>query len=523
MFSISAISAETTDNKNSAIEAREKKKYQKSELTSDESEMKADRRRLNLSPGEDKIVDLQFKPSVESIKIGNPELITYTIINVKGVPKQIHFTPAKEGTTTVTMRDSEGTVRLIFDVIITKSNIKRLEIELSEILKGVEGLQIGIKGDKIVLDGDLLVPADYGRVFAVAVDKSYIDYVINLTKISPISMKVITDKIQTDIKGFAPNVSARLVNNQIWLEGSVNSLSLARQAERVAKLYLPEFQPAPQIVADESVSSVGPRALVQNFILVEPPPPKKQDKLVRVTLHFVELSKNYNKIFAFNWRPGFTSDPRIGINVGTATGSDVTGGTSFTATISSLFPKLESAKTAGFARVLRTANLIVRSGQPARLDDQRTIPFALVAANNQATTSSAKVGLAMSVTPAILGDSQDIQLDINVSQTNLLGKNEQGAPETANHTVETKLYVQSSESAAIAGLQASDITTSFNKDDPNSGEFQGAQTSPLFNLKRSKSYSKDRAQYVVFVTPQIVNNASDGTKDLRKNFRVKVN
>jgi pilus assembly protein CpaC len=92
-----------------------------------------------------------------------------------------------------------------------------------------------------------------------------------------------------------------------------------------------------------------------------------------------------------------------------------------------------------------------------------------------------------------------------------------------NHSVETKLYVKSNESAAVAGVNGSDVSTSFN-DDPNPGSFEtpnggGGQ---LFNLMRSKNFAKKKTQFVIFVTPQIIDNASEGTDDLKKNFRVKV-
>ena len=36
-----------------------------------------------------------------------------------------------------------------------------------------------------------------------------------------------------------------------------------------------------------------------SYIQLKPPPQKKSEKLVRVTVHFVELSKDYNKVFSF--------------------------------------------------------------------------------------------------------------------------------------------------------------------------------------------------------------------------------
>ena len=58
---------------------------------------------------------------------------------------------------------------------------------------------------------------------------------------------------------------------------------------------------------------------------MNPPPPKKQEKLVRVTFNFVELSKDYNKLFGFKWQPGFTADPQITVGSGSANGASACG------------------------------------------------------------------------------------------------------------------------------------------------------------------------------------------------------
>jgi type II secretory pathway component GspD/PulD (secretin) len=45
----------------------------------------------------------------------------------------------------------------------------------------------------------------------------------------------------------------------------------------------------------------------------------------------------------------------------------------------------------------------------------------------------------------------------------------------------------------------------------------------MLRLLHSKAYRKKKSQVVVFVTPQIIENASEASEDLKQNFRVKVN
>jgi len=506
-----------------------KKKYKRSRVTYDQAEGLADRRRLLLTTGEDKAVDLNFEANMtpDGISYGNPQVVTAVLARI-GDRRQVIFKPLKAGETTVTIRDNNGDIGVIFVVRVTGSDLLRIKSEISDLLKDIEGITIRIVGAKVVVEGEVLVPADYGRLYAVISDKTYLEFVLNLTTLSPMAMQFLANRIQTDISAFAPNVKTRVVNGMIFLEGTANSLDEAKRAASIAALYLPEIKPSSLLEKDVTAQRQAQRNLVQNFIMILPPPPRKNEKLVRVTVHFVELAKDYNKVFGFKWQPGFTSDPYL--TLGQA-GSGAAGASSasFGGTISSLLPKLDSAQTAGYARVLKTGTIIVRSGQPAKLVEQTQFPFMTGGQNGQMTAQSKDVGLSISVTPQILGQSEDIQMDMDIDQTDLVGRapNNGGAPTTAKHTISTKIYVKSNESAAVAGVNSNDVGTDFNKDDPGAGSFGqsggSATTVPLFNLLHSKAYRKKKTNFVIFVTPQIIDDASQGTEDLKKNFRVRVN
>jgi pilus assembly protein CpaC len=322
-------------------------------------------------------------------------------------------------------------------------------------------------------------------------------------------------------------VKTRVVNGVILLEGTVDNIDQARRAAKVALIYMPELRPGNPLTTASKPEAVGlqqPRSLIQNFIVVNPPPPRKQEKLVRVTLHFVELAKDFNKFFGFKWEPGFTLDPQI--QVGTTATGGVGGNTgpSFSATISSLIPKLQTAQQAGYARILRSGTIIVRSGQPATLVEQTEFPFFQPGqqGTNNLVAGKQPVGLEVGLTPRILGQSEDIEMDLRLSQITFVSRTAGGGPPvTANHKIETKVYVKSNETAAVASVNSTDIGTDFNKDDPASGAAPTGD--PIFTLRRSKNYRKKKSQTVIFVTPQIVESASEGTEDLKKNFRLKVN
>ena len=56
------------------------------------------------------------------------------------------------------------------------------------------------------------------------------------------------------------------------------------------------------------------------------------------------------------------------------------------------------------------------------------------------------------------------------------------------------------------------------RDDPD-GDSTTDGGGPLFNLLRSKKYVTSKSQYVVFITPEIIESATAGTEDIRKKFR----
>lgn len=530
-FSVSWAAEDEDGAQTVAPSARKKEPYRQSKLTRDEQEMKADQRSLLLTVGEQKTIDLDFAPPSDAeekgrgILVGNPDLVLARTVRM-GDQYQLLLIPKKAGDTKITMRDQFGTIQLVLNTKVTGSNLLRVAEEFKELLADIEGVQIRVVGQKVVIDGEILVPADYGRLLTVITDPSYTDLVLNLATVSPLGLQIIAKKIQEDVTGFAPNVTTRVVNGIIFLEGSVDNLEQRDRTAEVALLYIPELFPGPQLEKDPTVRRLAGRSLIKNFIRVNPAPPLGKDdrKLVRITVHFVELAKDYSRLFGFKWEPGFRSEGSLSIG-GSQQGGAGASGSSFSGTISSLLPKLQSAQAAGYARVLKTGTLITQSGKPATLEEQTSFPILTPGPQGQLVSSgSVPVGLSVAVTPQILSQSEDVQLELNLNQINLVGRAPAAgsAPVTATHKVTTKIYVKANESAAVAGVVSTDAGTDFNKDDPKQGEFaEGAE--PLFTMHRSKNFRKKKSQFVIFVTPQIVENASDGTEEMRKNLRVKVN
>lgn len=503
--------------------------YRKSRLTSEVSEAAADHLTETLEMNNNKVIDLDFEPNSDPLKgitFGNDKVVFGTLVKV-GDKNQLMLRPMSPGKADITLRDQSGEIKLIIDVYVANSDLIRIRDEIQRKLKEVEGINIFVSGNRVEIEGEVLTPQDYGKVYAVVSDKKYSEFVSsNYVTLSPLALQKLAERIQSDIQAFAAKVTAKVINGQIVLQGTVENEAQGAKAWDLANTYVPQAVPLSQIDKDPTVSRNEDVRFLRNQIIVEAPPPKKREKMVRVTVHFVELAKDYSKVFGFKWEPTFTADPTITLgpgNQGSPTGSGSGSTLNLTATLSSLIPKLASAQNAGYARVLKTANLIARSGQKANIFDQQSIPVTgfIGPGGQQVGGQNATIGMSIEVTPRILGQGENIELYMNVSENALTGIRG-GNPIIGTKKLETNVYLRNNESAAVGGLTTTDVTTNFNRDDPRVTQSQGTASSPLFSLLRSKNYQKRKGQFVMFVTPQVVDDATEGSEELKKNFRVKV-
>jgi len=474
----------------------------------------------DLDPSETKVVDVilgqdhieyvDFAPHTK-LQIARPEILDVIMVPAK---REILMRPKGPGETTVFVRNSVGDIRARYNVKISSHNKSAIVKVLKEYLGDIEGLEIGIKGDDVYLGGKIIVPTDIGRIMTVL--EKYKD-VVFLVELSPQTQQIIAKRMQDEIqKNGMKNVTVRVVNGTYWLEGIVDSKAKKDRAELIAAAYIP---PTIRSLAErtQSVARAGETQILQNFINVnEETKPQPLPKLVKITVQFVELTKDYNKVFGFKWIPLMAGDGGS-INIGkTATGGVSTSSQgTLAATISNLFPRLASARSAGYARVVQSGTVITKDNQAANITKNSSKPFA-IGTGEFTKAGEAKAGFAVDVTPKILQEEKiDLDLGINVS-TNI-GE----PPETLSNTIKTKLVVKSKDSAVVGGVVINKTSNAFDRDPPfGSPQFNEEQQNiPLFSFLKSKSFVSNRSQFVFFVTPEIIESASDGSEEIKKKFR----
>lgn len=456
--------------------------------------------------GLEKIIKLDFVPNTV-VKLANENLATYQIVPSK---KEVLLTGVKAGETTLTLRDTAGDIRARYLVKVTASDQSKVVVQLKELLSDVEGLEIGIKGDSVYVGGQIVVPSDIGKV-VVILDK-YPD-VLRLVELSPQTQLVISRKMQEEMqKSGLKDVTVRVVNGSFWIEGVVNSEDEKGRAAQIAQAYLPD-QIQNLARRTDAVQSTKKPPYELLVTVSEKKKPEALPKLFKLTAQFVELTKGYDRLFAFTWTPFIGADGGQ-ISVGKSTSGGVTTSSSGTlaATISHLFPKLSSAKSAGYARVVESGVVVVRENFAGVIKKTTTIPYQIGNTDN-AKAGSAVAGFNMNITPNMLQEEKiNLKIVINVSSAS-----NDAPPRTLDNTVDTTIVVKSQESAVIGGVVTNNSSTDFDKDGdkPTAADTGSA----LFSFVKSKKYSTSRTQFVIFVTPELIESAASGSTEIERKFR----
>ncbi|MBK9293488.1 MAG: BON domain-containing protein [Oligoflexia bacterium] len=429
-------------------------------------------------------------------------------ISVAKELKLIRLEPIAAGSTNFTLRDSNGVKIVEYIIKVRKNNLNSVAAEIKNLLSDIEGIQIKQVNGRVVIDGEILLPKDMNRIYSTV--SQFPDVATSMVTMSPLAQKKIAELIEKDIGN--PEIHVRAVNEKFILEGVASNDAEKQKAEILAKTYVPdvivESAEAAGIVKKRKIDSVI------NLLAVKPPAEQPPAKTIKLIVHYVELQKDYTKGFRFQWTPTMKDDSGVQFSAG---GQNSSGGvlSTITGTINDLFPKLNFAKAHGHARVLKSSSLIVEDGNPGVIRSITRIPYSVQNQYGQLSTNFEEAGIDTNITPRIINAKSDsVGLTITFSLKSLIGQTEKG-PLISNSTIQTRVTVRSTQSAAIGGLVGNDSSTAYNRLP------KGASENPLLSLYASKQFQRNQSQFVVFVTPVILNSASDGADEVKKKFRLK--
>lgn len=389
---------------------------------------------VNLTMGIEQDVKLPHMPEKFEVKGDFRKVVT--ALFAKEV-NALRLTPVKEGFATLTIHDkSNGKIVAEFKIDVKKSKLDKVVSEIRSLLGDIEGINIKVVNNKVIVDGQILLPKDMGRIYSVI--SQFEGQASSLVTLSPIAMKKIAEYISRDIGN--PEIQVRSVNDKLILEGVAASQGDKDKAEIIAKMYLPDM-----VVDDAETKGVIKKRKpandgVINLITVKEGAPAPPAKLVQLVVHFVELNKDYSKAFKFQFTPEIVDSSNAQFNVGQSAGSALV--SNITGTISSLFPKLNWAKDHGYARILESSSILVEDGKKGEIKNTTQVPYTTIGKDGAQGTAFVEVGLKTSIKPVTLNDkSGSINLEMDFSLTNLLGT-ATGAPMTSSNNVTTTVTVR---------------------------------------------------------------------------------
>lgn len=471
---------------------------------------------------------LEFPFEIGPIYLTDPGLFDYRRIKDGDKDRKLLIIPKNSGITDMTIHDVNGQPKITYVVRVTREDLGQVMSQLEDLLGDVEGLRMKALGGTIILDGEILLPKDMIRIIRVldAIKdrdpKKKEVPIRNLASIAKVTMNIIAERIEREIG--SPEITARVINNNLFLEGTAESDFEADRAVEIAKTYLPEVlvektkgDGSPEVRPKAAGGVGGGLPTIVDLLRVRPRQASPPSQDIMITMNYVELKNDYDKTFNFSWKP-LASD-QSSVKYDTTLGEL---SANLVATVSSLLPKLVTAKSHGHARILKQESLIVkdRAETPAVIESSLDVYTPITNDKGERSLQAIPVQNFTKVKAATIPGSDSIDLGIQISLNSLLGSN---PPQIAKNSLQTQITIKNGDSAALGGHAIDEAVASYNRDGTpaaGGGAPGGAGQSPLFNLSRSKGIVHLKQQYVIFVTPTILRTASSGTEELTRKFRL---
>lgn len=482
-------------------------------------EVKDEIETINLSLGVEHDYQLPREYKNLKIKMSGNYTRYATSLYIKS-KNNIRFKPLRQGQGVLVIKDQKNKILRQINIDVTRLNLHKIVKELKELLIAVDGIAIKIINNRVVVDGEILLPRDMDRIKQVLAqygDKK----VASLVTFSPKAQNQIASLITKEIgmlgdesfnndpsDGFCKNsVTVKAAYNRFILEGEVDDLTKKDKAQLIAELYT-QFDTS---LSKQSVRKKDVNAVTNLINVCKSKPPDNTKSLIQIVVHYVELQKNYNKGFTFQWTPLMSGD---GTSVSLQAGGGVASFAALlTTTISNFFPKLNWAKSFNFARVLHNATVLVEEGQQASIASTTTVPLPQTAADGSiSTTNATQSTVETQVVPTLIGPNKGtIHMRVGFTVANPLG-----AQAVSSKRISTIVHVADRKTVALGGLISSNLARDYNRL-PNSATTGGL---PIVNLVSSKNYGASKSQFVVFISPSKMINASLGSKKIMKNFKI---
>jgi Flp pilus assembly secretin CpaC len=430
--------------------------------------------------------NIKFKFTIGNVVVGDATICDYKVDRTKNI---ITLLPQKDGATQLLVHDQDKQRESIKIIVAPKDLASYIKL-LKRLFKDIEGIIISQIETKVVIEGEVYTQDDIDIIENIVKN---VPFVFNMVKLSRNAQRILAKKIEKEIA--SPEVFVVPYKDKMILKGRVYSKEQEQNAEKIAHLY---WEPDKVV----SVLEVTPKTS-----------PPTRAKTIQISAHYIELSKVLNKNFLFKWTPFPAATAQGTLNFNPQTGSSQFVG-SLVTTFTELIPRLNYMKSLGIVRVLENPIISVKSGETATIFSGTKMIIPVIKKEGIYAPDPQDIGATLTVTPTEFRDDIDIKIDISISS--LGAPTSTGAIMIDQNQVSTRQFVRSGESIVIGGILRTAATQT--KDKQPDENF--TETPPMFSFFKSQDKHVSRSQFIIFITPKIMEFAKDANKELMDYFNM---
>ena len=415
----------------------------------------------SLVKGESAVLKVDYE--VGDVALTDPKVADFLIQEDR---HQVYLNALKEGFTTLTLWDKSGSERDVIPVTVYNVSLKSLAEEARNTFGATPQVRIAVQDNTLLLQGEVPTPRDLERVRQFV---GRYPQVISEVHLARASQATIAQTIQEAIA--IPGIRVGQVRDRLVLQGVAYSEAQSHRAFEIAKLYQPD---------------------ILNLIEVREADrrPGKMP-MVKLNVYFMEIQKSALNTFGIQWAPGAMSTSTMG-----SFGSLVESAIGF---VFNLLPKVRFVHEHGLGRVLEKPSLMVKSGDPAKFFSGIQIPYYA-----QQNVEFKEVGVRIEAEPIAAGGDVDIKITATLSSPS---PHIEGGINTS--TVSTTGYIRSGQAMVLGGLVSHREIKTYNRVPKDL-----VLASALFTLFLSKDFQKGDSEFLVFVEPEILEEAPLATAEL---------
>ncbi|MFT5133096.1 MAG: pilus assembly protein CpaC [Gammaproteobacteria bacterium] len=454
--------------------------------------------KIELYAGEIKILKLS---NVKRIAVGNPKVISNSMLN----NGQLVLIAEGEGATNIHIWFSNGTEKdYTANVVAKTNNLAIRKIEIEQLLSHIDGLEIDMIGERIVLSG--LVDLDNEEIIKEAV-KVYdeIHVSINYAVATLVRKKLEVEDLLSDVEG----LNVRIVGSQIVLDGLVDS-GYQQAIETVSS----KFEEVMDLTTRGSLDMSMP-----------------DNKMVLMNIKITEFNKNYLETIGIQWDTTIAG-PAAGVAFSGASNSVFAASelpaTSFNGLapeigrsalgyfglVTEITSRINFGVNSGNAIILAEPRLAARSGGEATFLAGGEFPIQISNINGT-TVEFKKFGIQLSVKPEVdRNNNVKAKVSTEISAINNAVAVD-GIPGLNTRSTEADVILSSGETLVMSGL----INQEASKDVQG---IKWLKDLPILGrLFSSETFRDNKSELVIFVTPQVFDANSDINKKAKDYFNNK--